>query len=283
MTPLRRKMIEDMTLADFAPSTQEAYVHAVRQLAAHYGCPPDLLQEDELRAYFLHMVNTRKLARSTVRQHLCGVKFFYETTLGRQWHIFELIKPKRGRTLPVVLSRDEVWRVIGTLRDRRFRLALTCAYCCGLRLGEIVGLRLSHIDGERMQIRVVAGKGRKDRNVPLPARLLSRLREYWLGEKPVDYLFPSHAHWRSGQPIHPNSLQKAVKAAVLEAEVGKRVTIHTFRHCYATHLLECGVDLRLIQQLLGHSSAQTTAIYAHLTEKSVDRLHRALDELTEAL
>ena len=281
MTPLRRKMLEDMRLRDLAAKTQEAYVGAVQSLAARYHRSPDLLTPDDLRAYFLYLVDERKLSRSTVRQHLCGIKFLFEVTLGRHWQVFNLIKPRRGRVLPEVLSRSEVLRLLAAVRELRQRTAMLCAYGCGLRISEVLALRICHIDGERMLLRVVAGKGRKDRNVPLSSRLLERLREYWLAEKPHDLLFPSR--YRDGEALNASSLQRAIHQVAESAGIRKRVTFHTLRHCYATHLLECGVDLRVIQELLGHRSCQTTAVYTHLTEKSLDRLGRALNEITAAL
>jgi len=281
MTPLRQKMLEDMRLRDLAAKTQEAYVGAVKSLAARYHRSPDLLTQDDLRAYFLYLVDERKLSRSTVRQHLCGIKFFFEVTLGRRWQVFNLIKPRRGRVLPEVLSRAEVLRLLAAVRSLRHRTAMLCAYGCGLRISEVLALRISHIDGERLQLRVVAGKGRKDRNVPLSRRLIERLREYWLAEKPKDLLFPSR--YRDDEPLATSSLQRAFGLAADAAGITKRVSFHTLRHAYATHLLECCVDLRVIQELLGHRSCQTTAIYTHLTDRSRDRLGHALDQITAEL
>ncbi|MFA5057955.1 MAG: site-specific integrase [Opitutaceae bacterium] len=281
MTPLRRKMLEDMQLHDFAEKTREAYLAAVRSLAKHYGRPPDLISEEELRRYFLHLVDKRKLSRSTVRQHLCGIKFFFAVTLGRKWNVFDLIKPRRGLVLPVVLSREEVRRLLAAVASLRVRTALLVAYGGGLRLSEVRHLRVRHLDGERMQIRVVAGKGRKDRNVPLSKRLHRRLQEYWLAERPADLLFP--ARNRPDAPLDASTLQKAVKLAARQAGIAKDVHFHTLRHCFATHLLECGVDLRAIQELLGHGSPQTTAVYAHLTDRSLARLGAALEEIAAGL
>ena len=281
MTPLRRKMLEDMQLRDFAAKTQEAYLAAVKSLAGHYDRPPDLIAEKELRRYFLYLVNERKLSRSTVRQHLCGVKFFFEVTLGRKWSVFDLITPKRGLVLPVVLSREEVQRLLAAVKSLRVRTALLVTYAGGLRLSEVRHLRVCHLDGRRMQIRVIAGKGRKDRNVPLSKRLHRRLQEYWLAERPADLLFPSR--YRPGVPVDAATLQRAVKLAAQRAGIAKDVHFHTLRHCFATHLLECGVDLRVIQELLGHRSPQTTAVYTHLTDRSLDRLGVALEEITAGL
>ncbi len=281
MTPLRRKMMEDMRLRDFAARTQESYLGAVRGLAAHYMRSPDLISEEEVRSYFLHLVNVRKLSRSSIRIHLAGVRFLFETTLGRKWRVFDLVTPNRGLRLPAVLSREEVRRTLSAVRVLRVRTAMLAAYGGGLRLGEVCGLRISHIDGARMQIRIVGGKGRKDRNVPLSKRLHQRLQEYWLAERPADLLFPSR--YRPHEPISGSALQRAFKLAARKAGVAKDVHFHTLRHCFATHLLECGVDLRVIQELLGHRSPQTTAVYTHLTDRTLNRLGAALEEITSDL
>jgi len=169
-------MIEDMRLHDFAPKTEEAYVHAVAALAKYHNRSPELLGEEDIREYFVYLVEERKLAKSTVRQHLCGTKFFYETTLGRQWEVFDLVKPKRGRKLPVVLSREQIARLFEVVRSTQHRAGMLLGYTCGLRVSEVAGLRLAHIDGDRRQIRVVEGKGRKDRYVPVAPRVLCQGR-----------------------------------------------------------------------------------------------------------
>lgn len=226
MTPLRRRMIEDMVLRDLATKTQEAYLHAVSALALFFGRAPDLLGPDSIRKFFLYLVNERKLSRSAVRQHLCGIRFFYETTLGRHWEVFELLQPKHGGVLPVVLSREEVKRLIDAVHSLKHRVMLLCAYCCGLRLSEILHLRISHIDPERMQLRVVGGKGRKDRNVPLSARVLERLREYWLDTRPQDLLSPSP--YSPQRPLHAKSVQRLVKLAAADARISKNVSANVF-------------------------------------------------------
>jgi len=274
-------MVEDMQLRDLAERTQESYLGAVKALAGHYMRPPDRIAEEEVRAYFLHLINERKVSPSTVRVNLAGVRFLFEVTLGRKWTIFDLVTPKRGLCLPVVLSRDEVQRLLAAVESARVRMAMQVSYGGGLRLGEVCRLRVGHIDGARRQILVVGGKGRKDRNVPLAKALHRRLREYWLAERPADFLFPSQH--RADKPIDPSTLQKAIKLAAQQAGVTKDLHFHTLRHCFATHLLECGVDLRVIQELLGHASPQTTAVYTHLTDRTLDRLGAALEEITAAL
>ena len=228
ITPLRRKMIEDMQLRDFAERTRESYLGAVKGLAGHYRRPPDLIAENEVRTYFLHLVNERKLSRSTLRVQLAGVRFFFEVTLGRKWPVFDLITPKRGLTLPTVLSREEVQLVLSAVRSLRVRTAMLVAYGGGLRLSEVRSLRIGHIDGKRMQIRVIGGKGCKDRNVPLAKRLHRRLQEYWLAEKPADLLFPSR--YRNSEPLAAGTLQRAVRLAAQKAGIRKNVHFHTLRH-----------------------------------------------------
>jgi len=242
-----------------------------------------MLAPEQIREYFLHLVNERKVSRSTLRQHLCGIKFLYETTLGREWKVFDLVRPKRGLVLPVVLSREEVVRLLSVVRQARNRMGMLFAYCCGLRLNEVLTLRVAHIDRERRQVRVVAGKGRKDRNVPMPTRLLQRFDEYCRAGRVTDLLFPSPFPHCAGRPVNAKWLQLGVKAAARDAGITKEVCVHTLRHCFATHLLECGVDLRVIQEMLGHKSPQTTAIYTHLTDKSVNRLVQAMEEISAGL
>jgi len=274
-------MVEDMQLRDLAERTQESYLGAVKALARHYMRPPDRIAEEEVRAYFLHLINERKVSPSTVRVNLAGVRFLFEVTLGRKWTIFDLVTPKRGLRLPVVLSREEVKRLLAAVEAPRVRMAMQVSYGGGLRLREVCRLRVGHIDGARKRILVLDAKGRKDRSVPLAGPLHRRLREYWRAERPADFLFPSQH--RADRPIDPSTLQKAIKLAAQQAGVTKDLHFHTLRHCFATHLLECGVDLRVIQELLGHTSPQTTAIYTHLTDRTLNRLGAALEEITAAL
>ncbi len=281
MTPLRQRMIEDMRLHDLAEKTCVAYVQAVAELARFHGRSPDLLGEEEVRAYFVHLIEEGRLARPTLRQRLCGVKFFYGTTLGRRMEALDRIKVKRGRSLPVVLSRGEVRALLAAARVPAYRVCMLLGYACGLRISEVLSLRVPDVDGERKLVHVRQGKGRKDRCVPLSERVLGRLREHWLASRPSGFLFPSPTI--PGKPMNCTNLQRAVRFCATEAGIAKHATFHTLRHCFATHLLECGVDLRTIQELLGHKSAETTALYTHLTSRTMERLSRALDELAENL
>ena len=270
MTKLRERMIEDLQLRGLAPRTQIAYLRVVRKLAEYYGKPPDEVTEEELRDYFLYLKNERKLSRSTCAIALCGIKFFFERTLGRQWQLFEWVRPAKEKKLPVVLSLEEVRRLLGGVRLRYYRVCLNTIYACGLRVSEGVQLEVGHIDSERMVLHVRKGKGGKDRMVPMPERILAELRGNWRTHRHPRWLFPARTGHgapakRAAKPISRTNVHRAFKAALQESGISKQATVHTLRHSYATHLLEAGVNLRVIQSYLGHSSLRTTAIYMHLT------------------
>jgi site-specific recombinase XerD len=264
MTVLRQKMIEDMQLHGFAIRTQEAYLSAVSQLAKHYRKAPDQINEEELRQYFLFLKNEKHAARATCTLALCGIKFFFQHTLGREWKTFDFLRPPKENKLPVVLSAAEVGRVLARVQRQRYRVCLTTIYAYGLRLLEGVRLQVKDIDGERQLLHIDQGKGGKDRCVPLPLPCLQMLRQHWLTHRNPVWLFPSSFE-EAKQPMHETGVQRAFHAALQESGVHKKATVHTLRHSYATHLLEAGVNLRIIQSYLGHASPITTAIYTHLT------------------
>ncbi len=276
MTELRRRMIQDMQLHGFSPKTQKCYVAAVKGLANYFGRSPDLLSEEDLRDFFLHLINEKKAARATVTIYLCGIKFFFEKTLQQPWPVFKVLKPAKSKKLPVILSSMEVRTILSLIHSPVQEMALTTIYACGLRLSEGVHLKTTDIDAERMLVWVRNGKGGKDRSVPLPDSLLARLRRYWRKGQSQPWLFPSR---RSNGPVSRSALQRTFRDAVQQSGIDKPASVHTLRHSYATHLLECGVDLRVIQSLLGHNSPNTTAIYTHLTENVVDRLTFSLNSL----
>ena len=282
MTVLREKMIEDMQLRGFAVRTQEAYLSAVRQLAKHYRKPPDQIDEEELRQYFLFLKNEKHAARASCTIALCGIKFFFERTLGREWKTFEFLRPAKEQKLPVVLSVSEVGRVLGSVHRQQYRVCLTTIYACGLRLLEGVRLQVQDIDGERKLIHIHAGKGGKDRYVPLPESCLQFLRLHWLTHRNPVWLFPSPVG-DSQQPMSEAGLQRALRAAVQEAGIHKKATVHTLRHSYATHLLEAGVNLRIIQSYLGHASPKTTAIYTHLTSITEAQSRDTIEKIVASL
>jgi len=292
MTALRQKMIDDMQLHGLSARTQEAYVRAVRQLVEHCHKPPDQIDEEDFRQYFLYLKNVRKVSRSTCTIALCGIKFFYEQTLQRPWHTFELIRPAPEHKLPVVLSVQEVGRILTCVHHPRYRVCLSTIYACGLRLLEGVRLQVKDIDGERKLLHVSQGKGGKDRYVPLPEACLRMLRQYWLTHRNRIWLFPSPQYalkeitpfeQTACKPMHEVGVQRAFRAALQESGIQKEATVHTLRHSYATHLLEAGLNLRIIQSYLGHASPTTTALYTHLTSTSERPAVEAINELVAGL
>lgn len=265
MTPLRQRMIQDLQLRGYSERTVEAYVHPVAQLARFYHQPPNQLTEEQVRHYLVHLSTVQKVARSTHTLALCGIKFFYQQTLGHEWTILNVARPKGEKKLPVVLSRDEVWRILAAVRIPACRACLTAIYACGLRLMEAARLQVPDIDSERKLLHI-HGKGAKDRYVPLPDAMLTLLREHWRTHRNSIWLFPTPSD-PTRAPIARSCLQSAFSRALKQSGVHKRAHVHTLRHSYATHLLESGVALQLIQEYLGHSSARTTTIYTHLTRE----------------
>jgi integrase/recombinase XerD len=271
MTQLRQRMIEDMQLRGYSARTQEAYARAVRQLAEHYRRSPDTLTEEDLRKYFLHLANEKKWARASTTIALCAIKFFYEQTLKRDWPTLRFVRPPREFKLPVVLGREEVRLVLSLVRIPVYKVCLTTIYSCGLRLLEGARLQVSSIDSARMVLHI-HGKGKRDRYVPLPESTLHMLREFWKTHRSPQWLFPAPPRRglprgvaQKPGPVTRSSLQSAFYRAWKKTGIAKRAHVHTLRHSYATHLMEAGVHLRLIQDNLGHGSPKTTAIYTHLT------------------
>lgn len=287
MTYLRKRMIESLQLRGLSKGTQDLYVRAVAQLAGHYHKSPDLVTEEELRDYFLHIKNVKNYSRASITIALCAIKFFFQSTLGREWKLLELVRPPREKKLPTVLSPDEIRKILAVIRQFRYRACLALIYSCGLRLGEATHLRVADIDSARMMIHVRHGKGRKDRYVPLPLPTLELLRKYWKTHRHPDLLFPAenaglNPAGLSGV-ITNRSVQSAFNRALKQARINKHASVHTLRHSWATHLLEAGVNLRLIQVWLGHSSPLTTTIYTHLTAKAeqlgVEAINRVITDL----
>jgi len=280
-------MIEEMQLQGYAESTIEGYVHAVAQLARHYRRSPDKLDEDEVRRYLLHLTLEKKIARGSFSVVLGGLRFFYHKALSRDWKSLYVAKPRSEKRLPVVLSRGEVWRILDEVRIDVYRVCLTTIYACGLRLMEGACLQIPDVDSARGVLHV-RGKRRKEREVPLPNDSLQMLRDHWRTHRSPTWLFP--AATRHGTqysvahdcgPITRDSLQSAFRHAVKRTGLNKRAHVHTLRHSYATHLLEDGVNLRLIQEYLGHSSPRTTAIYTHLTREIRDAARDPINRLMQ--
>ena len=278
MTELRRRMIQDMQLHGLAAGTQQTYVEAIKNLAVHFNKSPDLLSEQEIRDFFLHLTQVRRLAHSTVRVYLFAAKFLFLKTLGRSWPVLHLIRIPQPKRLPEVLSRQEVRLVLGRLRRPAAKMSLTLMYACGLRVSEANHLLPADIDSKRMVIRVRAGKGQKDREVPLPQKVLLQLRAYWTRHHPPGspWLFPARD---PALPMASNSVRRCLQAAARGSGITKHVSCHTLRHSYATHLLEQAVDIRVIQGLLGHRSLKTTTIYLHLTQATMKAVQATIDQV----
>lgn len=284
------RMIEAMQLQSFAPKTQDSYLRAVRKLAEFYDKSPARITEAELCQYFLHRKNVDQWSSTACRIALCGIKFFYQKTLNRKWTKAKLIKPKKDKTLPTMLSVSQVRDVLKDINNAgRFNhyAILATMYSCGLRLGEVIPLKVTDVQSKRGFLHVT-GKGSKDRYVPLPPRTLEILRMNWKRHRNPVWLFPSPG--RGGmkesvatEPMHYSRFQQVLKESVRKVKVHPKTRPHTFRHCYATHLLERGVDIRIIQLLLGHSSLSSTMIYTRLTEPALkpatDIINKLMDDI----
>ena len=285
-TALRKKMHQDLQLAGLSEGTQDVYLRAVRQLAVHFDSPPDVLNEAQVRDYLLHLKNDRKFASSSLGIAYSAIKFFYSHTAPRDWPTLQRIRVQKEKRLPDVLSIDEVRELIGAVRKLCYRTYFSTVYSLGLRRNEGLHLQVRDIDSARMLVHVHRGKGAKDRFVPLPARTLALLREYWVTHRNPVWLFPDigsdqHQAVSSDRPMSKDGVQHAMQRVVHQLGWRKAVSIHTLRHSYATHLLEAGVNLRLIQQYLGHSSLQTTMVYLHLTTVSQEQAIAVINKLME--
>ena len=276
MTPLRRRMSEDMQLRNFAPETQRNYIYHVKGLALFYQTSPEHLDLEDIRAYQLHLLNERHHSAPAVNQFVSAVRFLYQVTLDTTWPEKALPRVRVPHKLPVVLSPAEVdafFQHVGTLR---YRAALMTAYGAGLRVSEVVRLKISDIDSARGLLRVEQGKGRKDRYAMLSPRLLKVMRAWWRVERSPDWLFPGS---KPGHHMDPAMLQLVCGQAAELAGIAKRVRVHTLRHSFATHLLDQGIDLRVIQELLGHTRIDTTARYAQVSPRLVSVTRSPLDQL----
>jgi site-specific recombinase XerD len=275
ISPLRRRMIEDMTVRNLSPATQRSYVHAVAKFGRHFGRSPDRLDLEDVRAFQVHLVATG-ISWPALNQTVCALRFFYGITLGHGEIPERIPYAREPRKLPVVLSADEVVRFLEAVPSLKTRAALTTAYAAGLRASESVGLKVGDVDSGRMVIRVAHGKGGKDRYVMLSGQLLSILRTYWRLARPQNWLFPGRDEMK---PIDVQVLHAACRSACAAADLAKHVTVHTLRHSFATHLLEAGTDIRIIQVLLGHANLSSTARYTRVSNGLIRGTQSPLDRL----
>ena len=278
VSPLRQRMLEEMRMRQLAPKTRDAYIRAVLHFTRFLGRSPDTATAEELRRYQLHCVD-QGISAITLNATITGLKFFFEVTLSRPDLMAKMQPVRVPQTLPVILTREEVGRLIDSARTLKHRTALSVAYGAGLRVSEVVALKVADIDSERMLLRIEQGKGRKDRYAKLPPILLERLRTWWRAARaqgkilPGGYLFPGLDPLDS---MSTRQLNRAVHEAAHAAHIDKRVNMHLLRHSFATHLLEQGVDIRKIQVLLGHTKLQTTALY---TQVAIDTLQQVISPL----
>ena len=275
ITPLRQRMIEDMTIRNLSPTTQASYVHWVKSFALHIGRSPDQATMEDVRAYQLHLVR-RNMAWATLNQAVSGLRFFFGITLGRTDLPVRIPYARKAKSLPIVLGADTVGRLLEAVEDLTCRVALATVYATGLRTSEVIAIRIAHIETERELIRVVDGKGAKDRYVPLSPGLLTLLRAYWTVVRTRPWLFMDDA--RTGE-LAATTLNAAIKDAALKIGVAEVVTVKTLRHCFATHLLEQGTDIRVIQVLLGHAQLTTTARYTKVSKTLIAATKSPLDRL----
>jgi integrase/recombinase XerD len=285
VTHLRKVMLEELQRRNLSAITTRIYLHSIEEFAQYFNTPPDRLGLEHVRQYQAHLFTDRKLEAVSVAQQLSALRFFFLKTLKRPWLVEDMPVPKRPFRLPEILSQEEVERLIQCAGSPLHRIWLLTLYATGIRREELVQLKIGDIDSDRMLIRIRQGKGKKDRNVMLSPRLLQELRDYWrsANPKPKTFLFPSKgAHPNSDLPMTSKSVWDAVQQAATRAGLDKPVHPHTLRHCFATHLLESGADLRTIQLLLGHTDLRTTSRYLHLSERHLKATASPLDSLTLA-
>jgi integrase/recombinase XerD len=275
MSPLRRRMIEDMSMRRLAPKTQKDYVQAIKNLAVFIGRPPDSANFEDIRRFQLH-VAASGVGAGAINRNVSALRFFFRVTLKRYAIVEHTHFIHEPRKLPVVLSPEEIVRLLNAAPGLKYRAALSVAYGAGLRAAEVVALKVSDIDSKRMLIRVEQGKGGKDRNVMLSPQLLELLRTWWKAARPQGWLFPGRD---PVQPMTTRQLNRACHAAAHLAEINKRVSLHTLRHSFATHLLEQNTDIRVIQVLLGHAKLENTALYTRVATKTISEVVSPLERI----
>ena len=276
MGTFRDRMEQDLQIRGFSPNTQAVYLARVRDFVRYCQRPPDQLALEDIHRYQLHLTQDRRVSWAAFNQTVAALRFFYRVTLQKDWDITRIPYQKTGRKLPVVLSQAEVRALLQAVGNVKHRAILMTVYAAGLRVGEVVKLRVGDIESQRMVLRVEQGKGRKDRYVMLSAKLLTALREYWKIARPPDWLFPGQ---HPTEPLCRESVQRIFYKARDAAGITKRVSVHVLRHSFATHLLESGTNLRVIQLLLGHRSLRSTEVYTHVAGNYLRETASPLDLL----
>lgn len=281
MTDLRKRMLEELQRRNYSPTTIQCYLRVVEDFARYFGKRPDRLTQEHLRDYHLHLIRTRKLLPKTVGLHIAALRFFFVKTLRRPYLQLDLPYPKTPKRLPTVLSQDEVSRLIDSANNLRDYTMLMTLYATGMRRAEVIRLKVEDIESSRMIVHIRQGKGRRDRDVPLTPKLLQTLREYWRWMKPKTYLFPGMVdNWRADKPLTSKCVWSAVQDAAKRAGIKKRVSPHTLRHSWATHLLESGADLPTIQTLMGHADLRATSVYLHVSQRHLNAFANPVEALS---
>lgn len=278
MGRLYDEMKMDLELKNYSPKTRSCYLACMKNFALHFRQAPDRMGESEIREYLHFLIKEKRASQSAINQAYSALKFFYQTTLERDWNGLRIPRIRTGKRLPAVLSQQEIRAIFSATRNLKHKSLLMTIYSAGLRLSEAAHLKVSDVDSQRMTIRIRHGKGDKDRYSLLAERTLDILRNYWREYRPVDWLFPGNP---KDMPISSRSIQKVFEKALHEAGIKKKATVHTLRHSFATHLLEAGTDLYHIQHLLGHTTIKTTAIYLHLSRRDVARVKSPIDLFQE--
>jgi integrase/recombinase XerD len=278
MGKLRDQMAMDMELRRFSPRTVSCYLACMRNVAIHFGKSPAELGDEEIRGYMHHLIEERKASQALISQSYSALKFFFEKTLQRSWNASRIPRSKQRKKLPGVLTRQEVEAIFSATKNLKHRAILMTIYSGGLRISEATRLRVSDIDSGRMMIRVSEGKGLKDRYTLLGERNLEILRRYYKAYRPLEWLFPGR---NASEPVSISAVQRVFKRSLQKAGIKKKASVHTLRHCFATHLLESGTDLYYIQRLLGHKSAGTTSVYLHITGKDIGKIKSPIDSSRE--
>lgn len=278
MGKLRDQMEMDMKLRRFSPKTITCYLACMKGVAKHFRKSPAELGDEEIRAYLHYLMEERKASQSVLVQTYSALKFFFENTLQKQWNAIRIPRCKQRRKLPGVLSREEVESILSATKNLKHRAILMTLYSAGLRIGEVTRLKVSDIESGRMMIRVNEGKGLKDRYTLLGERNLEMLRRYWKAYRPLEWLFPGR---NASDPVSISAIQRVFKTSLAKAGIKKKASVHTLRHCFATHLLDSGTDLYYIQRLLGHKSAGTTSVYLHITGKDIGKIKSPIDSWVE--
>jgi len=278
----------DLQLSGYSPKTVEVYSYHVHKFLDYFKKDPNLISENEIKLYFLYLKNKKKLSGSASAQAISGIKFMFQKTLDMDFKVFGIVKNPRGKKLPVILTREEVGKVLKSIRVLRHKACLTLIYTCGLRLHEATSIAPAEIDSKRMVVHVKDGKGRQDRIVPLPKATLYILRQHYKKHRNEKFIFPAPGRGgvneaKSTIPLPDTSIQTVLKKVLRQTGIIKNVSVHNLRHSYATHLLEAGIDIRIIQKYLGHKSISSTMIYTHLTPIISENVHHKVDKVMSEL